>query len=188
MKDELEKLEKYKVWDVVPKEKSMRVLGARWVFSRKLDGETGKPAAYKARWVAKGYSQREGIDYGELFAAVAHKDSIRLFLAWVNYHDLECDQVDIKSAFLNGGLSEAIYLFPPEHSDVPSTHVLRLRKSLYGLRQAHRCFNKAFDTWLQSQGLVPSRADPCLYIRRRGSEFLMLSVHVDDQMIACNRK
>lgn len=186
MKDELDKLDKYKVWDVVPREKNMRVMGARWVYTRKIDGETGKLAAYKARWVAKGYRQREGIDYGELFAAVAHKDSIRVFLALVNHLDLECDQVDIKSAFLNGDLDETIYLSPPEHSDIPQTHILRLRKSLYGLRQAPRCFNKAFDGWLKSQDLMPTHADPCLYVHQRGKEFLMLSVHVDDQLIACN--
>jgi len=76
---------------------------------RKIDGETGKPSAYKARWVAKGFSQIEGIDFNELFAAVAHKDSIRV-LSLVNHLDLECDQVDIKAAFLNGDLDETIYL------------------------------------------------------------------------------
>ena len=70
-----------------------------------------KPAnhRYKARWVAKGFSQIEGIDFNELFAAVAHKDSIRVFLSLVNHLDLECDQVDIKAAFLNGDLDETIY-------------------------------------------------------------------------------
>ncbi len=71
MQEELAKMDKYKVWEVVPRSPDMRVVGARWVYTRKTDGETGKPSAYKA---PKGFSQIEGIDFNELFAAVAHKD------------------------------------------------------------------------------------------------------------------
>ena len=188
MKEELSKMAKYKVWEVVPRDSNMRVVGARWVYTRKIDGDTGKPAAYKARWVAKGYSQVEGVDFNELFAAVAHKDSIRVFLSLVNHFDLECDQVDIKAAFLNGELDETIYLAPPEGSDIPADQVLLLRKSLYGLKQSPRCFNKALDKWFRSQGLNPTRADPCVYVRRRDAELLLLSVHVDDQLIASNSR
>ena len=76
-------------------------LKARWVFTRKINGETGKPETYKARWVAQGFLQKPGVDYNELYAGVAHKDSIRVSLSLVNYLDLECDQFDIKAAFLN---------------------------------------------------------------------------------------
>ena len=188
MKDELGKMEKYNVWTVVDRSKHLRTLRARWVYTRKIDGTTGKPSSYKARWVAKGFSQKAGIDFDELFAAVAHKDSIRVFLSIVNYFDMECDQVDIKAAFLNGHLDETIYLEPPEGSDIPSDKVLLLNKSLYGLRQSSRQFNQALDTWLRSQGLTPTRADSCFYVRRREGETLMLSVHVDDQLIACNSR
>jgi len=188
MQEELAKMEKYKVWDIVPQQRHMRVVGARWVYTRKIDGETGKPTAYKARWVAKGFSQIEGIDFDELFAAVAHKDSIRVFLALVNHFDMECDQVDIKTAFLNSDLEETIYLAPPEGSGIPSNMVLLLRKSLYGLRQSPRNFNKAFDKWLREERFTPTTADPCIYTRRTGSTFMMLSLHVDDQLIACNNR
>jgi len=175
MQEELAKMDKYKVWEVDPRSPDMRVVGARWVFTRKIDGETGKPSAYKARWVAKGFSQIEGIDFNELFAAVAHKDSIRVFLSLVNHLDLECDQVDIKAAFLNGDLDETIYLVPPEGSNISADKVLHLRKSLYGLKQSPRCFNKAFDEWLRGQGLTPTRAEPCIYTRRQGNIFLIQS-------------
>jgi hypothetical protein len=135
----------------------------RWVYTRKIDGTTGLPSTYKARWVAKGYSQVEGIDYNELYAAVAHKDTIRVFLSLVNYFDLECDQVDIVAAFLNGDLEETIFMDPPQGSDLPSSKVLRLRKSLYGLKQSPRCFNKAFDKWLREQGFKVAKTEPCLY-------------------------
>jgi hypothetical protein len=76
MSNELAKMDKYKVWDVVDQQSKMQVVGARWVYTRKIDGTTGLPSTYKARWVAKGYSQLGGIDYNELYAAVAHKDTI----------------------------------------------------------------------------------------------------------------
>lgn len=128
------KMEQYKVWDVVDRLDEYRVLKAKWVFIRKVDGETDKPAAYKARWVAKGFSQVAGIDYNELYAGVAHKDSIRVFLSLVNHNDLECDQIDIKAAFLNGDLEETIYLELPQGLPIPHDKVLLLRKSLYGLK------------------------------------------------------
>jgi len=140
---EQSEMDQYKVWEVVPRSPDMRVVGARWVYTRKIDGETGKPSAYKARWVAKGFSQIEGIDFNELFAATAHKDSI-------DHLDLECDQVDIKAAFLNGDLEETVYL-APEGSNISADKVLHLRKSLHGLKQSPRCFKKAFDEWLRGQ-------------------------------------
>jgi hypothetical protein len=73
MESELAKMEKYSVWEVVNREPNMRVVGTRWVFSRKINGETGQPDAYKARWVAKSYTQVEGVDFHELYAAVAHQ-------------------------------------------------------------------------------------------------------------------
>ncbi len=79
-------------------------------------------------------------------------------------------------------------IVPPEGSNISADKVLHLRKSLYGLKQSPRCFNKAFDEWLRGQGLTPTRADPCIYTRRQGNTFLMLSVHVDDQLIACNSR
>lgn len=162
----------------------MHVLKARWVYTRKIDGDTGKVAAFKARWVAKGYAQQEGIHFNEIHASVVHKDSIRVLLSLVNYADLECDQVDIKAAFLNGELEETIYMEPPEGGDIPADKVIKLRKSLYGLCQSPRCFNQAFDKWMRSDGFIPNRADPCLYIRRRNGAVIYLSVHVDDQLIA----
>lgn len=188
MDDELKKMEKYDVWDVVDRKPGYGVVGGKWVYSKKIDGDTGKYAAYKARFVAKGYRQIESIDFTEVHASVAHKDSIRIILAIVCYFDLECDQVDIVAAVLNGELEEEIYMDPPEGSNIPSNKLLRLKRSIYGLKQSPRCFNQALDKWLQSQGLVPLDADPCVYIRRRGSEVLMLTVHVDDQLICCNNK
>lgn len=129
MHEEIEKLERYGVWEVVDLQKGMSVLDAR-------------------------FRQVEGLHSDELHAAVAHKDTIRVFLSLVNRFDL---QVDIVSAFLNGELQETIYVHPPELSNVPNSKVLLLKKSLYGLRQSPRCFNKKFDSWLAA------KADPLIY-------------------------
>ena len=166
----------------------MHILKARWVFTRKIDGETGKTAAFKARWVAKGYAQIEGIHFNDIHAWVVHKDSIRVLLALVNHHDYECDQLDIKAAFLNGELEGTIFMEPPEGSEIDKISVLQLRKSLYDLKQSPRCFNKAFDTWIKSRGFIASKADPCLYILKDASTILLLSVHVDDQLVASNSR
>ena len=188
IRKELAQFDKYQVYDIVPRTADMKLVGGRWVFVRKIDGETGKPSTYKARWVAKGYLQVYGRDYNELFSSVAHKDSIRVFLSLVNYFDLECDQVDITAAFLNGELEETVYMHPPEGSDIPAGCALRLRKSLYGLKQSPRAFNRRLDAWLRSQAFTPTPADPCIYIRVRGSDVLLLSLHVDDQLCAGNSR
>jgi hypothetical protein len=94
------------------------------------------------------------------------KDTLRLSLAICNHLDLGVHQVDIVATFLHTFVEELIYAYPPEGSNIPMGKVLRLLKSLYGLRQSPRCFNKALNKWLLEQGLIPSSADPCLYIRK----------------------
>jgi hypothetical protein len=189
MSNKLDKMDKDKVWDVVDRRPDMRVVGARWVYTRKIDGATGLPSTYKARWVAKGYSQIEGINYNKLYAAVAHKDTIRVFLSLVNYFALECDQVDIIAFFLNGNLEETIYMNPPQGTNLPNNKVLNLRKSPYGLKQSPRCFNKAFDKWLKEHDFKVAKADSCLYTcHSTNGDFIMLSIHVENQLIACNNR
>jgi len=180
-------MDKYKVWDVVDRQSKMRVVGARWVYTCKIDGTTGLPPTHKAHWVAKGYSQLKEMDYHKLYAAVAHKDTIQVFLSLVNYFDSECDQVDIVAAFLNGDLEGTIYMDLSQGLNLSSNNVLRLRKSLYRLKQSPCCFNKAFGKWLREQIYKAAKADPCLYTQlSTNGNFIMLSIHVNDQLIACN--
>jgi hypothetical protein len=175
---ELAKMDKCKIWEVIPRKDNMEVVGDCYVFTRKIDGTTGKPSAYKARWVAKGREQIERVNFTELNAGVARKDPIRLFLALVNYYNLECDQVDIVSAFLNGDLEETNYMDPPEGSNIPQGHVIHLLKSLYGLKQSPRCFNKCFDAWSREQGFTSTMADPCLYLRKKGDTVVEYPDHL----------
>lgn len=188
MNKELSKMDKYRVWEVVDERPGMRLLDGRWVYSMKIDTETGHPTTPKARWVARGFRQVKGLDYNELHASVAHKDSLRAFLALVNYLDLECDQVDITAAFLNGKIEEEIYVRPPEGSGISSGQVCKLKSTLYGLKQSPRCFNEALDFYLRSEGLNPTRADKCIYHRKIGTTRLMIALHVDDQLVAGNSR
>jgi vacuolar-type H+-ATPase catalytic subunit A/Vma1 len=111
------------VWNLVPLPKDHSIIGTRWVFRNKLD-ENGKVVRNKARLVARGYNQQEGIDYDETFAPVARLEAIRILLA-------DASQMDVKSAFLNGFLSEEVYVHqPPSFSDQnKSNHVFKLTKS-----------------------------------------------------------
>ena len=124
-------------WTAIDKDKATsKPLCAKWVFTQKINRETGKPETYKARWVAKGFLQKPGIKSNELYAGIAHKDLIQVFLSLVNYLDVKCDQVNIKATFLNGKLEETVFLQPPEGSNITSDKVPHLCKSFYGLKQS----------------------------------------------------
>ena len=119
-----------------PKE-CRNVIGTKWVFKNKQDTH-GNVVRNKACLVAQGFSQVEGIDYGETFTPVARLESIRILLAYANHHNFKLQQMDVKSAFLNGPLSELVYVKQPPGFEDPHfpDHVYRLNKALYGLKQA----------------------------------------------------
>jgi hypothetical protein len=183
--EEMDKMARYDVWEAVPRT-NQRTLSGKWVFTRKIDGDTGKAAAFKARFVVRGFEQVAGRDYDELFAAVAHKPSMRVFLSIVNYMDWECDQMDVIGAFLKGSIDWDLYIEPPQGSNVPAGYVLHLRKSLYGLKQSPHLFNKKIDTFLKSLHFTPCKADPCIYSYNRDGDRFMISIHVDDLLVAGN--
>ncbi|KAK1401416.1 hypothetical protein POM88_001021 [Heracleum sosnowskyi] len=112
MQDELNQFEQQQVWKLVPRPKNKKVVGTRWVYRNKLD-EDGIVTRNKARLVAQGYSQAEGIDYDETYAPVARLEAIRMFLAFAAYSNFKVYQMDIKSAFLNGELDEEVYVEQP---------------------------------------------------------------------------
>ncbi|GJZ23789.1 retrovirus-related pol polyprotein from transposon TNT 1-94 [Tanacetum coccineum] len=139
MQDELNQFARNKVWTLVPAPYGKTIIGSRWVFRNKRD-ETGIVIKNKARLVAQGYNQQEGIDYDETFAPVARLEAIRIFLAFATYMNFIVYQMDVKSAFLNGKLKEEVYVKQPpgfESNEFPN-HVCKLDKALYGLKQAPR--------------------------------------------------
>jgi hypothetical protein len=142
--------------------------------------------AYKAHWVAKGYAQIKWLHFNDIHASVVPKDSIQVFLFSLISLDMECDQVDTKAAILNGELEETIFMEPPEGSDISQGKVIWLRKSLYGLHQSPRCFNQSSSKWLKSESFTPTRTVPCLYVYKLDKDTMLVSIHDDDQLIACN--
>ncbi|GJX76705.1 retrovirus-related pol polyprotein from transposon TNT 1-94 [Tanacetum coccineum] len=137
MQEELNQFIANDVWELVPQPKNMTIIGTKWVFRNKLD-ENGIVSRNKARLVAQGYNQQEGIDYDETYAPVARLESIRILLAYACALDFKLFQMDVKSAFLNGFINEEVYVAqPPGFIDFEKPdHVYKLKKALYGLKQA----------------------------------------------------
>ena len=129
---------------------------------RKADGSLDR---HKACLVAQGFSQEQGIDYQEVFSPVVRYTAIRSLLALGNALDLEMHQMDVKTAFLQGELDSEIYMMqPPGYVDESKPkHVCKLRKSIYGLKQAARCWNTAINKHLLQNEYEKSNADSCLY-------------------------
>jgi hypothetical protein len=146
-----------------------RAIRLKWVFKVKRDSN-GNVVKHKARFVVKGYAQRRGIYYDEIFTPVARLDSVRLLIALAAHNGWEVQHLDVKSAFLNGNLHEEVFVEQPmgfikageEHK------VLKLRKALYGLHQAPRAWNKKLDNTLVSFGFCKCPSEPAIYTRSRG--------------------
>ena len=140
-------------------------LGSRWIFKVKREA-SGSVERFKARLVVQGYSPAEGIDYREVFSPVVRNTSIRTLLALANTCDRKVHQMDVHTAFLQGDLDEEIYMKQPDgYTDEENpNHVCKLNKSLYGFKQAARCWSLAIDRYLKSSGSKQVGADPCLYV------------------------
>jgi hypothetical protein len=139
MQEELNQFQRNDVWNLVPKPEHKNIIGTKWVFRNKLN-EQGEVVRNKVRLVAQGYTQHEDIDYTKAFAQVARLEAIRLLLSYEVNHGIILYQMDIKSAFLNGVISEELYVKqPPGFEDLKyHDHEYKLKKSLYGLKQAPR--------------------------------------------------
>ncbi|CAL5360549.1 unnamed protein product [Camellia sinensis] len=139
MKEEMHSMEINGVWELVELPKGFKPIRCKWVFKTKTDSK-GKVERLKARLVAKGYTQKEGVDYTKTFFPVSTKDAFRLIMALTAHFDLELHQMDVKTAFLNGDLLEEVYMMQPEGFEElgKGDLVCKLKKSIYGLKQASR--------------------------------------------------
>lgn len=171
-------------WELVDLPAGRKAIANKWVFKTKRNA-AGEIIRHKARLVVKGFSQRKGIDYQETFSPVVRYDSIRYLISLAVQYDLDIDQMDTVSAFLQGQLDEEIYMVQPSGFAIGSK-VCRLKKALYGLKQASRQWNKTLDSALKMFGLNQSLVDPCVYFRVDGNKRTYLALFVDDFIIFSN--
>jgi len=162
----------------------MNVIGSRWVYKIKRHGD-GQVAQYKARLVARGFTQQEGIDYLETFSPVIKPTTVRLVLTIAVSYGWTIHQLDVHNAFLNGILQEEVYRAQPPGFVDPAlpSHVCRLHKSLYGLKQAPRAWYNRLSEFLLSIGFQASKGDTSLFILSHDGAMIYLLVYVDDILL-----
>ena len=188
MKSEISQFEVLQVWQPASPPPGAKILSGRWVYKLKTDANS-RPAKFKARWVARGNTQREGIDYEDAYAATGRYETLRVLLAVIALKKLHTTHLDVNLAYLNAILEEETYMQYPDgidfHGVEPRGKVCRLLKSLYGLRQSAANWYKTLSTFLLSKGFIASSADPCLYVRHeQGGGITVIFVYVDDMLLA----
>ncbi|GJT99697.1 retrovirus-related pol polyprotein from transposon TNT 1-94 [Tanacetum coccineum] len=159
----------------------MTIIGTKWVYKNKLD-ENGVVTRNKARLVAQGYNQQEGIDYDETYAPVARLESIRILLAYACTLDFKLYQMDVKSAFLNGFINEEVYVAqPPGFIDFAKpNYVYRLKKALYGLKQAPKAWYDRLKAFLIKHDYSMGMVDNTLFTKKKDSNLIIVQIYVDD--------
>lgn len=182
MQVEYDALISQKTWDVVTRPPGRNIIKTKWVFRTKYKSD-GSIDKRKARMVAKGFNQEEGIDYQDIFAPVVRYDTVRFLLSLAAAKKMTLKQVDVVGAFLYGDLEEVIHIEEPEGFETTrdGSKVCHLRKALFGLKQAPRQWNKKFHSFLESAGLKATDADPCLYANDEHSLFFAL--YEDDGLL-----
>jgi hypothetical protein len=170
-------------WKMVPTPQGKNIVGCKWVFKikRNPDGSIDK---YKARLVARGFTQREGVDYDETFAPVMKFHTLRIILAICIQHNLMVHQMDVVTAFLNGVLDYEVYMESPTPEE---GKVCLLKKALYGLKQAGRRWYEKIDESLRASGYTRLNSDHSVYIRNREdiNRMVIIGIYVDDVVICC---
>ncbi|KAH9459513.1 hypothetical protein Pst134EA_033031 [Puccinia striiformis f. sp. tritici] len=177
---EMKKFEELDVWVAVDPFKGMKVLGARWVFSikRKVDGTIDK---FRARYVAKGFNQQLGVDCNETYAPTASLNTLRLLISMANRFNFPTATFDVSSAYLYSPIEEEVYVQPPvEIFPHLKGKVMKLKKALYGTKQAARCWWKFFKQTVEGLGFTASEIEPSLYLFKKGEGFVIIWLHVDD--------
>ena len=174
-------------WEYVPLPAGCKTIGHRYVFAVKLNPD-GTEERKKARLTAQGFSQREGIDYfvDKTYAPVLNYHTLRALIALAAACDLEIHQIDVETAFLNAKVEEDIYMRPPDGIKAPPGTVCKLRKALYGIKQAGSAWHADIVAKLVSMGYRASSQDPCLFLKRsRSGHQIMFPLFVDDCFPMC---
>ncbi|GKA80623.1 retrovirus-related pol polyprotein from transposon TNT 1-94 [Tanacetum coccineum] len=180
MQEELNQFKINDIWSLVPPPSNKIVIGTKWVFKNKLD-ENGVVSRNKARLVAQGYNQQEGIDLDETYALVARLESIRILLEYACTYDFKLYQMDVKSAFLNGFINEEVYVAQPPgfiNYEKPN-HVSKLKKALYGLKQAPKACYDRLKAFLIDHKYTMGLVDNTLFTKKRNAHIIIVQIYVD---------
>ena len=210
IESENDSLRKHVTWKLVFRKaaNNRRALTTKWVFTKKFTVDENKRSEPfpKGRCVVRGFQQVQGVDYGETFVPVVKYASVRALCAEVAEDDLEFEQMDVKTAFLAGDIDEDIYIEVPEGFKITEEDIVHLNlgddvdidkldlvceleKSMYGTKQAPRCWNKKINSVLAGElGFNRSHGDPCLYVKRTDKGVMMIALYVDDLLIAAKTK
>lgn len=183
MIEEYQSIIKNDVWEILPRPKGKTVISSRWLFKVKyaFDGSIEK---HKARFVARGFSQKAGIDYKETFAPVARYTSVRTIIAIATSKGWKIHQMDVKTTFLNGVIEEEVYIEQLEGFIThDNNYVCKLKKALYGLKQAPRAWYEHIDNYLSKLGYSKNEADPNIYFKMSKGEMVIIVLYVDDLLI-----
>ena len=184
MREEMLAIERNATWELEIPPPNCRPIRLKWIFKLKKSPQ-GDIIKHKAWLVVKGYSQRKGVDYDEIYAPVVSFETIRLLIALAALKDWQIHHLDVKSAFLNGEVKEVIYVKQPEVFMVKRKEgwVLRLKKALYGLKQAPRAWYFKLHSCLHSLGFIKSAYEQSLYLKRSIDAILIVGVYVDDLIV-----
>ncbi|GJY55896.1 putative ribonuclease H-like domain-containing protein [Tanacetum coccineum] len=189
MQEEMQQFVNQEVWKLVPLPDGKIAIGTKWILKNKRDAR-GIVVRNKARLVAQGHRQEEGIDYDEVFAPVARIEAIRLFLAFASYMGFMVYQMDVKSAFLYGEIEEEVYVTQPKGFEDPHfpKHVYRVVKALYGLHQAPRAWYARLSTFLLKHNYRRGTIDKTLFIKKNSRDIILVQVYVDDIIFGSTNK
>ena len=184
MEREIDSIEKNETWNLVELPADKKVIGVKWIYKLKKNAD-GKIVKYKARPVAKGYTQKQGIDVDELYAPVTRLETVRLLLALSAKYNWEVHHLDVKTAFLNGEISEEVYVEQPEGFIKKGQEhlVYKLVKALYGLRQAPRAWYSKLNSCLEKFSFERCPYEHAVYTKKEGDNVLIVAVYVDDLLI-----
>ena len=184
---ELDTLNQMGTWEIVDAPEGRKPITNKWVFVRKYDKD-GNLQKYKARLVARGFSQVPGMDFNETFSPVVRLETIRAILALAVAEDWEIQQMDVKGAYLHGTLKEEIYMDQPDGYSDGTSRLCRLIKTIYGLKQSGREWNEELDMKLLTANFSRLYSDPCVYIRQSEGSIEIITVWVDDMLLFTNSK
>lgn len=189
MEEECESLITNKTWTFVDLPERQKTLDTKWIFKKKVDS-SGKMLRYKARLVARGCKQIEGIDFHETYFPVVRYSSIRFLCALAAKLDLDVSQMDVTAAYLHGDIDEDIYLQPPEEliEHHNKRKVWKLNKAIYGLKQSGRAWNEHLNKTLIKLNFSRSQTDTCIYVKKNKADLLIITVYVDDLLILSNNE